>query len=149
MPKESVCLPGVGPQSIQAHHTDMCKVEDEDREGYKNISQKRSQWVSSLADAEHAAGAKSQLRCDLGFLEQAKIQQTPGILLGDVIFKEKIDHNHGVVMGHALGTTPDAVRATGSSTKVSWRLFITIADGGNETLTRLELLPQQQSSGKR
>jgi hypothetical protein len=34
--KESASLPGVDAQSIQAHHIDMCKFEDEDREGYKS-----------------------------------------------------------------------------------------------------------------
>lgn len=38
VPKESACLPGIDPLSIQANHVDMCKFEDEDREGYKNDS---------------------------------------------------------------------------------------------------------------
>ena len=49
VPKESASLPGIDSQSIQAHHTDMCKFEDEDREGYKSISQKLSQWISDFA----------------------------------------------------------------------------------------------------
>ena len=48
VPKESACLPGIDPQSIQANHVDMCKFEDEDREGYKRISQKLAQWISDL-----------------------------------------------------------------------------------------------------
>lgn len=48
VPKESASLPGIDPQSIQATHIDMCKFEDEDREGYKNISQRLCQWVSDL-----------------------------------------------------------------------------------------------------
>jgi protein SERAC1 len=40
VPKESACLPGIDPQLIQANHVDMCKFEDEDREGYKNVSQR-------------------------------------------------------------------------------------------------------------
>lgn len=43
VPKESACLPGIDPQSIQANHVGMCKFEDKDREGYKNISQRLSQ----------------------------------------------------------------------------------------------------------
>lgn len=43
VPKESACLPSIDPQSIQANHVDMCKFKDEDREGYKNISQRLSQ----------------------------------------------------------------------------------------------------------
>ena len=39
VPKKSACLPGIDLQSIQANHVNMCKFEDEDREGYKNISQ--------------------------------------------------------------------------------------------------------------
>jgi hypothetical protein len=45
VPKESACLPGIDPQSIQANHVDMCKFEDDDREGYKNISQRLNQWI--------------------------------------------------------------------------------------------------------
>lgn len=40
VPKESACLPDIDLQSIHANHVDMCKFEDEDREGYKRISQK-------------------------------------------------------------------------------------------------------------
>lgn len=45
VPKESTCLPGIDPLSIQANHVGMCRFEDEDREGYRNISQRLSQWV--------------------------------------------------------------------------------------------------------
>lgn len=48
VPKESAFLPGIDAQPIQANHVDMCKFEDEDREGYKRISQKLSQWISEL-----------------------------------------------------------------------------------------------------
>jgi pimeloyl-ACP methyl ester carboxylesterase len=62
VPKESACLPGIDPQSIQANHVDMCKFEDEDREGYKNISQRLSQWVSDLDRWREGPAAKSQVR---------------------------------------------------------------------------------------
>ena len=39
IPKKSACLPGIDLQLIQANHVNMCKFEDEDREGYKNILQ--------------------------------------------------------------------------------------------------------------
>jgi hypothetical protein len=61
VPKESACLPGIDPQSIQANHVDMCKFEDEDREGYKNISQRLSQWVSDLDRQRKDYAAKSQV----------------------------------------------------------------------------------------
>ncbi|KAI9763799.1 MAG: hypothetical protein M1839_006309 [Geoglossum umbratile] len=61
VPKESACLPGVDPQSIQANHVDMCKFEDEDREGYKNISQRLSQWVSDLDRRRVDSATKSQV----------------------------------------------------------------------------------------
>lgn len=48
VPKESASLPGIDPQPIQANHVDICKFEDEDREGYKRISQKLSQWISEF-----------------------------------------------------------------------------------------------------
>ena len=59
--KESACLPGIDPQSIQANHVDMCKFEDEDREGYKNISQQLSQWVSDLDRRREGSATKSQV----------------------------------------------------------------------------------------
>lgn len=60
VPKESACLPGIYPQSIQADHVGMCKFEDEDREGYKNISQQLSQWVSDL-DRQRKGSAANQV----------------------------------------------------------------------------------------
>ena len=61
VPKESACLPGIDPQSIQANHVDMCKFEDEDREGYKSISQKLSQWISNLDRRSKESEADSQV----------------------------------------------------------------------------------------
>jgi hypothetical protein len=37
--EESASLPGIDAQPIQANHETMCQFEDEDREGYKSISQ--------------------------------------------------------------------------------------------------------------
>jgi len=48
IPKELACLLGIDPQLIQANHVDICKFKDKDREGYKNISQRLSQWISDL-----------------------------------------------------------------------------------------------------
>lgn len=62
VPKESACLPGVDPQSIQANHVDMCKFEDEDREGYKNISQRLSLWIADLDRQRTGSAAKSNVR---------------------------------------------------------------------------------------
>ena len=61
VPKESACLPGIDPQSIQANHIDMCKFEDEDREGYKNISQRLSQWISDLDRRLRGSAEESQV----------------------------------------------------------------------------------------
>lgn len=61
VPKESACLPGIDPQSIQANHVDMCKFEDEDREGYKSISQRLSQWVLDLDRQREGSAAKNQV----------------------------------------------------------------------------------------
>lgn len=36
--------------------------------------------------------------------------------MGDVNFRDKIDNNRGVVMGHAYSTATDGIRITGSST---------------------------------
>jgi hypothetical protein len=61
VPKESASLPGVDAQSIQAHHTDMCKFEDEDREGYKSISQKLSQWISEFAHRQQKSESDNRV----------------------------------------------------------------------------------------
>ena len=61
VPKESACLPGIDPQSIQANHVDMCKFEDEDREGYKSISQRLSQWISDLDKRLKGSAEDSQV----------------------------------------------------------------------------------------
>lgn len=61
VPKESACLPGIDPQSIQANHVDMCKFEDEDREGYKNISQRLSQWILDLDKRLNGSAARNQV----------------------------------------------------------------------------------------
>lgn len=61
VPKESTCLPGIDPLSIQANHVGMCRFEDEDREGCRNISQRLSQWVSDL-DRQHKGSAANQVR---------------------------------------------------------------------------------------
>lgn len=58
VPKESASLPGIDPQSIQANHVDMCRFEDDDREGYKNVSQRLSQWISDLDRAKNSAGGR-------------------------------------------------------------------------------------------
>lgn len=57
VPKESASLPGIDPQSIQDNHVDMCKFADDDREGYKNVSQRLSQWASDPDRAGNSAGA--------------------------------------------------------------------------------------------
>jgi hypothetical protein len=61
VPKESACLPGVDPQSIQANHVDMCKFENEDKEGYKNISQRLQQWTSNLDRKRKGAAAEDKV----------------------------------------------------------------------------------------
>jgi hypothetical protein len=63
VPKESASLPGIDPQSIQANHVDMCKFEDEDREGYKNISHKLSQWIHGLDRPSQASAKDDKVRC--------------------------------------------------------------------------------------
>ncbi|KAF2726427.1 putative ribonuclease p/mrp subunit [Polyplosphaeria fusca] len=100
VPKESASLPGIDPQSIQANHVDMCKFEDEDREGYKNISQRLNKWISDLDRSKTSAGAS----------------QGHSVYMGDVNYQERIENNQGIVMGHAHSTAADGVRITGSTT---------------------------------
>lgn len=78
VPKESACLPGIEPQSIQANHVDMCKFEDEDREGYKNISQRLSQWILDLDKQSKDSAAGSQV-WSTRFIYEASRQQTGSI----------------------------------------------------------------------
>lgn len=102
--KESASLPGIDPQPIQANHVDMCRFEDEDREGYKRISQKLSQWISGLDKRSEGSGENSQ--------------EKHSVHMGDITFRDKIDNNTGVIMGHAYATATDGLRITGSSTTV-------------------------------
>jgi hypothetical protein len=39
----------------------MCKFEDEDREGYKNISQRLNQWISGLDRGLQGSAEESQV----------------------------------------------------------------------------------------
>jgi protein SERAC1 len=57
VPKESASLPGINSQSIQDNHVDMCKFADDDREGYKNVSQRLSQWTLDPDRAGNSTGA--------------------------------------------------------------------------------------------
>ena len=49
VPKQSASLPGIDPLSISANHVDMCKFEDEYRNGFRSISEKLSQWIKVLS----------------------------------------------------------------------------------------------------
>ncbi|KAF9641528.1 alpha/beta-Hydrolase [Lasiodiplodia theobromae] len=49
VPKESACLKGIDPQSISAHHSDMCKFEDEYRDGYQCVSGQLQLWIKELS----------------------------------------------------------------------------------------------------
>ena len=62
VPKESASLAGIDPQSIQANHVDMCKFEDEEREGYKRIFQKLSQWISDREGRSKGSEEDGQVR---------------------------------------------------------------------------------------
>lgn len=61
VPKESASLPGIEPQSIQANHVDMCRFEDEDRDGYMNISQRLNQWISDIDRQPKDSAAGNQV----------------------------------------------------------------------------------------
>ncbi|CAO2649496.1 Nn.00g068810.m01.CDS01 [Neocucurbitaria sp. VM-36] len=101
VPKESACLPGIDPQSIQANHVAMCQFEDEDREGFKSISQRLNQWISDLDNERRKSAGKNG---------------GSSVHMGDVNYNDKIENNRGVVMGHAHSTATDGVRIIGSST---------------------------------
>lgn len=48
VPKSSAILPGIDALSIAASHTDMCKFEDQYRNGYISITSVLSQWTQAL-----------------------------------------------------------------------------------------------------
>ena len=48
VPKKSAVLAGFDGQSIEANHVVMCKFEDEERSGFRSISEKLSQWIKAM-----------------------------------------------------------------------------------------------------
>jgi hypothetical protein len=48
VPKESAILPLVDAQSIPASHSDMCKFENDEINGFRSVSEKLSEWVDAL-----------------------------------------------------------------------------------------------------
>ena len=52
------------------------------------------------------------------FLKLADSGQTHSVYMGDVNYRDKVENNRGVVMGHAHSTATDGVRIIGSSTSV-------------------------------
>jgi hypothetical protein len=61
VPKESARLPGIDPQSIEANHVDMCRFEDEDREGYKSVLAQLNRWILDLDMQRNGSAAKNQV----------------------------------------------------------------------------------------
>lgn len=51
-------------------------------------------------------------------MERANSAQAHSVYMGNIEFRDKIENNRGVVMGHANSTATDGVRITGSSTSV-------------------------------
>lgn len=51
-------------------------------------------------------------------LKLAEIKQKHSVRMGDVNFRDKIDNNKGVVMGHAYSTATDGLKIIGGSTTV-------------------------------
>lgn len=49
-------------------------------------------------------------------LKRAENKQQASVRMGDVNFRERIDNNRGVVMGHVYNVATDGIRITGSST---------------------------------
>jgi len=62
VPKESACLPGIDALSIQANHSDMCKFEDGDREGFRAVSQRVKQWIDGLEKRKAAGDSKEKVK---------------------------------------------------------------------------------------
>ncbi|RYO56649.1 hypothetical protein AA0116_g8440 [Alternaria tenuissima] len=56
VPKKSAVLPGIDGQSIEANHVDMCKFADEERSGFRSISEKLSQWIKAMHEIPAKTG---------------------------------------------------------------------------------------------
>ena len=65
-------------------------------------------------------GLERIARSDISFarLKLAENQQKHSVRMGDVNFRDKIDNNRGLIMGHANSTATDGVRITGSDITV-------------------------------
>ena len=59
-------------------------------------------------------------RSDISFarLKLAENQQKHSVRMGDVNFRDKINNNRGVIMGHANSTSIEGVKITGTSITV-------------------------------
>lgn len=96
VPRKSAVLAGIDPLSIPANHVDMCKFEDEDRNGFRSISEKLSQWITVMdANLDEDSGQS--------------------VRMGDTIYHGNIDKNSGVVMGNAYTPAKDGIKITGST----------------------------------
>ncbi len=54
VPKASATVQGLDPIPIEDTHSRMCKFDDQNRNGYKNITETLSQWIKKLHEPEAA-----------------------------------------------------------------------------------------------
>jgi protein SERAC1 len=102
VPKDSATLPGIDPLSISANHVDLCRFEDEDRNGYISISNILSQWIRGL-DARSAQDERN-----------VRVTNPPkhSVHMGDCVFRGNI-WNTGVVTGNIYTPVKDGIRLVG------------------------------------
>ena len=64
-------------------------------------------------------GLERIARSDISFARlKLAVQQNHSVRMGDVNFRDKIDNNRGVIMGHANSTATEGVKISGSSITV-------------------------------
>lgn len=55
--KKSAVLPGIMGQSNEAGHAGMCKLEDEERSGFRGNPEKSGQWIKAIENARTTESA--------------------------------------------------------------------------------------------
>ncbi|KAK3941299.1 Alpha/Beta hydrolase protein [Diplogelasinospora grovesii] len=97
--KESATLEGIEPLSIQEEHADMCKFEDEYRNGFVSITDKLNTWIKGFEEKN-----------------QEDENEGGGIRMGNIHYHAPVSGNSGVVAGHVYSTATNGATLTGTQT---------------------------------
>ncbi|OBT51772.1 hypothetical protein VE04_08326, partial [Pseudogymnoascus sp. 24MN13] len=100
--KSSATLDGIVPLSIQEEHADMCKFEDEFRNGFISITDKLNSWIKAL---EKKTGNNEALNGH-------------NIRMGDINYHAAVSGNSGIIAGHIYNTAENGTQHTGTQTTI-------------------------------